>query len=235
VKYGGSMLWATMIFFLAAMAAPSLPRQTTALIAALIAVGVELFRLVHTPWLDAFRLTLAGALPLGRIFSLWDMLAYGAGILPGVLLDRAPSLACFPLHLLLFFATFLAAFFDFFAVDFFAAFLGDFFAAFLAVLFFAAGFAAARFFLAAGDTAIGGIIGGSSAFSAWVAASVARFAMSFTVPAIFSRIDLSSSMMIPKRDYPGLTGRRAAGSIVATSLPELKPLKPVQLLLDPAF
>jgi hypothetical protein len=42
---------------------------------------------VHAPWLDAFRLTMAGALLLGRIFSLWDMLAYGAGTVFGVLLD----------------------------------------------------------------------------------------------------------------------------------------------------
>jgi hypothetical protein len=49
---------------------------------------VELFRLVHAPWLDAFRLTLAGALLLGRIFSPWDMLAYGVGIVMAMLLDR---------------------------------------------------------------------------------------------------------------------------------------------------
>jgi hypothetical protein len=54
-----------------------------------IAICVELFRLVHAPWLDAFRLTLAGALLLGRIFSAWDMLAYGVGIVLGMLLDRA--------------------------------------------------------------------------------------------------------------------------------------------------
>lgn len=88
VKYGGSILWAAMVFFLVAIAASNLSRPRIALIAASIAVGVELFRLVHTPWLDAFRLTTAGALLLGRIFSLWDMLAYGAGIVFGMLLDR---------------------------------------------------------------------------------------------------------------------------------------------------
>jgi hypothetical protein len=31
-------------------------------IAAVIAVGVELIRLVHAPWLDAFRLITTGAL-----------------------------------------------------------------------------------------------------------------------------------------------------------------------------
>ena len=63
-------------------------RQYVALISAVIAVFVELFRLVHAPWLDDFRLTLAGALLLGRIFSAWDILAYGAGIGLGMGLDR---------------------------------------------------------------------------------------------------------------------------------------------------
>ena len=40
----------------------------------------KLFRLYHTPWLDGFRLTTAGALLLGRVFSLWNMLAYAIGI-----------------------------------------------------------------------------------------------------------------------------------------------------------
>jgi hypothetical protein len=88
VKYVGSVLWGTMVFFLVAIAAPHLSRIMIASIAALIAVCVELFRLVHAPWLDAFRLTLAGALLLGRIFSPWDMLAYGVGIVLGLLLDR---------------------------------------------------------------------------------------------------------------------------------------------------
>jgi hypothetical protein len=87
VKYGGSMLWATMVFFLVAILAPARSRSSVALIAAAIAIFVELLRLVHAPWLDAFRLTMAGALLLGRIFSLWDLLAYGVGIAFGALLD----------------------------------------------------------------------------------------------------------------------------------------------------
>jgi hypothetical protein len=88
VKYGGSLLWAAMVFFLVALAASSLKRPGIALIAASIAVGVELFRLVHAPWLDAFRLTIAGALLLGRVFSPWNMLAYAIGIVLAMLLDR---------------------------------------------------------------------------------------------------------------------------------------------------
>ena len=88
VKYGGSMLWGTMVFFLVAIAASRRSRNSIALISAAIAVCLELFRLVHAPWLDAFRLTTAGALLLGRVFSPWNMLAYAVGIGLGVLLDR---------------------------------------------------------------------------------------------------------------------------------------------------
>lgn len=93
VKYGGSVLWGTMVFFLVAMAASSLSRRNIALGAASIAVCVELFRLVHTPGLDAFRLTLAGALLLGRVFSPWNVLAYGVGIILAMLLDRVAASA----------------------------------------------------------------------------------------------------------------------------------------------
>jgi hypothetical protein len=89
VKYGGSMLWGTMVFFLVAIPASGQPRWKIALISISIAIGVELFRLVHTPWLDDFRLTTAGALLLGRVFSPWNILAYAAGIMMGMALDRS--------------------------------------------------------------------------------------------------------------------------------------------------
>jgi hypothetical protein len=89
VKYGGSVLWGTMVLFLVGALRPRLARRRVLAIAMAIAVVVELFRLVHTPWLDDFRLTLAGALLLGRIFSVWNIVAYAAGILLGVAVDRA--------------------------------------------------------------------------------------------------------------------------------------------------
>lgn len=88
VKYGGSLLWATMVFLLIGALLPWLTPSKLVAIAAAIAVVVEFSRLVHTPWLDAFRLTTAGALLLGRIFSLWNLVAYVAGIVVGVWLDR---------------------------------------------------------------------------------------------------------------------------------------------------
>ncbi|WP_139025044.1 DUF2809 domain-containing protein [Bradyrhizobium sp. STM 3843] len=91
VKYGGSVLWATMVYVLLAAFAPRLRPLRVAAIALAIAVVVELVRLVHTPWLDSFRLTLAGALLLGRIFSIWNILAYAVGILLAMEIDRASS------------------------------------------------------------------------------------------------------------------------------------------------
>jgi hypothetical protein len=79
-KYGGSVLWAVMLYWIAALCRPRSQPLTLALIAAAIACAVELFRLIHTPALDAFRLTLAGKLLLGRVFSPRDIIAYWIAI-----------------------------------------------------------------------------------------------------------------------------------------------------------
>jgi hypothetical protein len=94
VKYGGSLLWATMVLLLVGVLLPQLTRAQIAAIAMAIAVVVEFSRLVHTPWLDAFRLTTAGALLLGRIFSLWNLVAYAAGIAFGVWIDWLVAMRC---------------------------------------------------------------------------------------------------------------------------------------------
>ncbi|MCJ2082885.1 DUF2809 domain-containing protein [Methylobacterium sp. J-090] len=86
VKYGGSILWGAMVYGLVATLLPR-PRRRIVVLAAVVALAVELFRLVHTPGLDAFRLTLAGQLLLGRIFSPWNVVAYGTGITVAALVD----------------------------------------------------------------------------------------------------------------------------------------------------
>jgi hypothetical protein len=68
-KYGGSALWAVMVYWLVALAFPKLSPLKIAFLAALIAASVEFFRLYHTPALDSFRLTLAGRLLLGATSS----------------------------------------------------------------------------------------------------------------------------------------------------------------------
>lgn len=91
VKYGGSLLWGSMVYFLLASAVAGFVTKVRppgiAAMATVVAICVELFRLYHSPWLDAFRLTTAGALLLGRVFSLWNILAYAIGIAAAYALD----------------------------------------------------------------------------------------------------------------------------------------------------
>lgn len=89
VKYGGSLLWALMIYWIVSSVRPLWQLMRGALASIAITFCVELFKLYHTPLLDAFRLTLPGKLLLGRVFSLWDLVAYTVAIVTGVLADRA--------------------------------------------------------------------------------------------------------------------------------------------------
>ncbi len=89
VKYGGSVLWGAMVYCLLASLLSA--RNGTLVLVAAIAIAVEFSRLYHTPWLDDFRLTTAGALLLGRVFSLWNILAYVFGIGASALMGRGIS------------------------------------------------------------------------------------------------------------------------------------------------
>ncbi|MFK0165274.1 DUF2809 domain-containing protein [Rhizobium sp. NPDC090279] len=91
VKYGGSILWGAMVYWLLAVTFAGVRGLRIASAALIVAVAVEFFRLWHTPTLDAFRLTTAGALLLGRVFSLWNIVAYAAGIAAALALDRVLS------------------------------------------------------------------------------------------------------------------------------------------------
>lgn len=88
VKYGGSLLWALMIYWIISSARPRWALSQSAIVSGVIALSVELFKLYHTPSLDAFRLTLPGKLLLGRVFSSWDLVAYAVAIIGGVVADR---------------------------------------------------------------------------------------------------------------------------------------------------
>ncbi|WHA42299.1 DUF2809 domain-containing protein [Agrobacterium larrymoorei] len=89
VKYGGSVLWGSMVYLLVATAFPSATRHRLAIgIACGIAIAVEFVRLIHFPALDAFRATSFGTLLLGRVFSLWNIACYLGGIGMVVLIRR---------------------------------------------------------------------------------------------------------------------------------------------------
>jgi hypothetical protein len=86
-KYGGSALWATLVFFLIAFVAPRRDWRIILAAACLVSVGVEFSRLIDVGWLNAFRATLAGKLTLGAVFSLWNLPAYFVGAAAGAIVD----------------------------------------------------------------------------------------------------------------------------------------------------
>lgn len=88
VNYGAAALWGAMVFLiLSLLLAPRVRPLAIAILAVAISAAIELFRLYHTPWLDAFRLTLAGALLIGRIFSIWNIVSYTLGIAAAYFID----------------------------------------------------------------------------------------------------------------------------------------------------
>jgi hypothetical protein len=87
VKYGGSMLWAVMIFWIILALAPQWPVVRIGLLSGVVATAVEVFKLYRSPGMDAFRLTVAGKLMLGRVFSGWDIAVYWVAIGAGVALE----------------------------------------------------------------------------------------------------------------------------------------------------
>jgi Protein of unknown function (DUF2809) len=87
-KYGGSMLWAAAIYWLLAAAFPRWTISRAATTSALLAACIEFFKLYHSPTIDALRLTLAGKLILGRVFSWKDIAAYMLAIAIAALLDK---------------------------------------------------------------------------------------------------------------------------------------------------
>ena len=87
VKYGGSMLWAVMIFWIFAALAPQWPVVRVALLSGAVATAIEVFKLYRSPGMDAFRLTFAGKLLLGRVFSGWDIATYWVAIAGGMALE----------------------------------------------------------------------------------------------------------------------------------------------------
>jgi hypothetical protein len=84
-KYAGSTLWGAMVYAGLRTLHPRASILAALSVAATIALGVEFSRLYHQPGLDAFRSTMAGRLLLGNIFSVWNLVAYGAGIVGAAL------------------------------------------------------------------------------------------------------------------------------------------------------
>jgi hypothetical protein len=87
-KYLGSALWAIALYWFLATLLPKLRPRAIATIAILIATLLELSRLIPIAPIDAFRLTFAGKILLGRYFSTKNIAAYLLAITLTATLDR---------------------------------------------------------------------------------------------------------------------------------------------------
>jgi hypothetical protein len=88
-KYGGSTLWAVALYWFLAALLPRLRPPALAALATIIATLLELSRLIPIAPIDAFRLTFAGKILLGRFFSIKNIAAYILAILLTATLDHA--------------------------------------------------------------------------------------------------------------------------------------------------
>ncbi|MCW3099877.1 MAG: hypothetical protein JWL77_5495 [Chthonomonadaceae bacterium] len=86
-KNTGDVLWAVMVYWLAAILFPARSIKFLVSLSALYAIAIECSKLLHFPWLVAFRATTAGHLIFGAVFSWADLLDYGIGILLAAALD----------------------------------------------------------------------------------------------------------------------------------------------------
>jgi Protein of unknown function (DUF2809) len=87
-KYLGSALWAIALYWFLATLLPKLRPIAIATVAITIATLLELSRLIPIAPIDAFRITFAGKILLGRYFSLKNIAAYFTAIALTATLDN---------------------------------------------------------------------------------------------------------------------------------------------------
>jgi hypothetical protein len=88
VKYGGSFLWAAMVYLLVALLLPALPPVAVGALAAAVAIAVECGKLLTSPGLNNFRDTFAGKVLVGRYFSYKDIAVYCVAIVCAAWIDQ---------------------------------------------------------------------------------------------------------------------------------------------------
>jgi hypothetical protein len=87
-KYLGSILWAVALYWFLATLLPKLRPPALATLAIIIATLLEISRLIPIAPIDAFRLTFAGKILLGRFFSIKNIAAYILAIALAATLDH---------------------------------------------------------------------------------------------------------------------------------------------------
>lgn len=88
-RFGGDVLWAMMVLWIAALIWRGASTHRLALSALAIAYAVELSQLYRAPWIEAVRATRGGALMLGHGFLWSDLVAYAVGVALAAGLDVA--------------------------------------------------------------------------------------------------------------------------------------------------
>lgn len=92
-KYPGDVLWAQMVFWMAAFAWRRAPKSVLALRAFAFCCFIESSQLYRADWILRIRATTPGHLVLGSTFAWPDIVAYAVGILLCVFVEeRWPKL-----------------------------------------------------------------------------------------------------------------------------------------------
>jgi hypothetical protein len=85
--FTGDLLWAMMIFFIMRFLLIDTNARSVALLSFSICCAVEISQIYQDDWINEIRQTLPGRLILGQGFLWSDLIAYGAGVIVGYLIE----------------------------------------------------------------------------------------------------------------------------------------------------
>jgi hypothetical protein len=85
--FTGDLLWAMMIFFIMRFLLIDTNARSVALLSFSICCVVEISQIYQEDWINEIRKTLPGRLILGQGFLWSDLIAYGAGVIVGYLIE----------------------------------------------------------------------------------------------------------------------------------------------------
>jgi hypothetical protein len=91
-SYAPDMLWALLVFVVAAVLFPRLATWRLALLVLGFAILVECSQLYRAPWINNLRAIRVGGLILGHGFLWSDLVCYTVGVAIGVVLDSSVRL-----------------------------------------------------------------------------------------------------------------------------------------------
>lgn len=84
----GDILWGLMMFLIMGFIFKDKATVNIMVFSVIFSIGIEVAKLYHAPWIDAFRYTRMGGLILGYVFSWTNILCYMMGIGIGVVGEK---------------------------------------------------------------------------------------------------------------------------------------------------